>query len=431
MKLPRWLALAAIGSALAGTLAAADSADVLKRIGEARAPAPSGPVLRHGDRLAICGDSITEQRMYSRIIETYLTVCAPELEVSVRQYGWSGEKADGFFARMDNDVLRFHPTVATTCYGMNDHLYRPYEPWIGELYRVHSDAIVRWFQAAGARVVVGSPGCVGKMPSWVKSASGTVEDLNLSLATLRNLDIGIARERKAGFADLFSPMYRANLDAHQKYGAGYAVPGADGVHPDWAGQTIMAYGYLKALGLSGDLGTVTLDAGTGRARATGGHAVVTSAPGEVKLRSTRYVFCAPTGDLAKHNSILSGAQWVPFHHDLNRFTLIVKGTSAPRYKVSWGGSSHTYTAAELRQGVNLTADFADNPFVPAFRQVDEAVAAKQEFETRQIQKEFHGNAGQADMEATVVRTEAERATKVAAIKAAFTPVEHTLQIAAE
>src|SRR5580658_7745411 len=99
-----------------------------------QAPQPSGPVLRPGDRLAICGDSITEQRMYSRIMETYLTVALPELNITTRQYGWSGEQASGFLARMDNDVLRFNPTVATTCYGMNDHHYKPYEPAIGQAY---------------------------------------------------------------------------------------------------------------------------------------------------------------------------------------------------------------------------------------------------------------------------------------------------------
>src|SRR5271170_2708498 len=77
------------------------------------APQPKGPVLRPGDRLAICGDSITEQRMYSRIMETYLTVAMPELNLSVRQYGWSGEQASGFLHRMTNDVLRFDPSVAT------------------------------------------------------------------------------------------------------------------------------------------------------------------------------------------------------------------------------------------------------------------------------------------------------------------------------
>ena len=53
-------------------------------------------LLQAGDRLAIFGDSITEQKMYSRIIETYLTVCVPELDITVRQFGWSGESAEGF-----------------------------------------------------------------------------------------------------------------------------------------------------------------------------------------------------------------------------------------------------------------------------------------------------------------------------------------------
>src|SRR5207253_4018792 len=96
-----------------------------------KAPRPHGLVLREGDRLAICGDSITEQKMYSRIIEDYLTVCVPDLKITVRQYGWSGERAPGFLGRMTNDCLRFKPTIATTCYGMNDHEYRPYQESIG------------------------------------------------------------------------------------------------------------------------------------------------------------------------------------------------------------------------------------------------------------------------------------------------------------
>src|SRR6266436_5121940 len=66
------------------------------------APAPKGLLLKKGDRLAICGDSITEQKMYSRIMETYLTVAQPDLAISVRQFGWSGETASGFLARMTN-----------------------------------------------------------------------------------------------------------------------------------------------------------------------------------------------------------------------------------------------------------------------------------------------------------------------------------------
>src|SRR6266481_2787510 len=52
------------------------------------APAPGPLLLQPGDKLAIIGDSITEQKRYSRIIETYLTVCVPELKITARQFGW-------------------------------------------------------------------------------------------------------------------------------------------------------------------------------------------------------------------------------------------------------------------------------------------------------------------------------------------------------
>ena len=69
-----------------------------RKLNPRKAPAPGPLLLRRGDRLAIVGDSITEQRMYSRLIETYLTACMPQLEITARQYGWSGEKTDGFLA---------------------------------------------------------------------------------------------------------------------------------------------------------------------------------------------------------------------------------------------------------------------------------------------------------------------------------------------
>src|SRR5882724_9459278 len=206
----------------------------LEKFKPLKAPKPSGLALKKGDRLAICGDSITEQKMYSRIMEDYLTMCAPELDVSVRQYGWGGERAPGFLARMTNDCLRFKPTIATTCYGMNDHEYRPFEERIGQTYREKSTAIIEAFKANGVRVIQGSPGCVGKIPFWVKTATGTVEDLNLNLCNLRNIGIEIAHAEHVGFADVFWPMLTAGMAAHKEYGTNYAIAGKDGVHPGWA-----------------------------------------------------------------------------------------------------------------------------------------------------------------------------------------------------
>jgi len=420
-----------------------------------QAPTPRGLLLKPGDRLAICGDSITEQKMYSRIMETYLTVCVPQLGVTVRQYGWSGERAPGFLARMTNDCLRFSPTIATTCYGMNDHEYRPYEERIGNTYREKSVAIIQAFKQSGARVVHGSPGCVGKMPSWVKTASGTVEDLNLSLCELRNIGIEIAAQEKIAFADVFWPMFTAGFTARQKYSPDYAIAGKDGVHPGWAGQLVMAHAFLKAMGLDGEIGVFRVDLASGKATATAGHKILASRPGEITIESARYPFCA-AGDEASDGSLRSAMTLVPFNQELNRLELKVKGAKAKRYRVVWGVESRAYSGEELTRGVNLAADFVTNPFSEAFQRVDAAVLAKQAYETKQIKQIFHdllngrfksvetiqdpeikelfgrrNGDGKLDREAIVKATEARRAPLAAAIKTAFVAVTHTLRITAE
>jgi hypothetical protein len=316
-----------------------------------KAPHPTRLVLKKGDRLAICGDSITEQKMYSRAIETYLTICVPELEISVRQYGWGGETAGGFLNRMTNDCLRFQPTVATTCYGMNDHRYRPYEEAIGKTYREKSTAIVQTFKAHGVRVVQGSPGCVGPRPDWGQPGPNTkVEALNLSLCTLRNIGLEIARTERVGFADVFWPMFTAGFEGRQRYGTNYAIAGKDGVHPGWAGSFVMAYAFLKSFGLDGQIGTFTIDLKKGRAKASPGHEVVSAKDGAYEFCSHRYPFCA-TGEPDRDNSIRSAMTLVPFNRELNRLTLIAKHGAAQRYSVSWGAETRTYSAAQLAKGV--------------------------------------------------------------------------------
>lgn len=410
-----------------------------------KAPKTTRLVLKRGDRLAICGDSITEQKMYSRLMEDYLTMCVPELHITVRQYGWSGERAPQFLDRMTNDCLRFEPTIATSCYGMNDHEYRPYEDRIGRTYRESSTAIDESFKAHGVRVIEGSAGCVGKMPPWVKTASGTVEDLNLNLCRLRNIGIEVAGEERVGFADVFWPMLRAGVAAQRAYGTNYGICGHDGVHPGWAGHTIMAFAFLKAMGLRGDIGTFRVNLKRGTLKASRGHQVLSHQGGEFEIRSFRYAFCAcepdPQGnppyprcgadDVSQDSSIRSGMLLVPFNQDLNRLMLVARGGDAGSYRVTWGNHSKSFSAEQLRHGINLAAEFSENPFSAAFARVDAAVAAKEAFETKQIKQDFRSREAKTDMPAVVARTEAEHARLAAAVHEAFQPVTYTLKIAPE
>jgi lysophospholipase L1-like esterase len=398
-----------------------------------KAPEPGTLLLRKGDRLAIIGDSITEQKMYSRLIETYLTACWPDLQITVRQYGWSGEKADGFLRRMDQDCLRFDPTVATLCYGMNDARYRPFDVTNGQWYRDHYTAVVRKLKSAGARVVLGSPGCSGKIASWVKSRSGTLDEHNLNLCALRDIGIAIAQSENVRFADIFWPMYQAQVFAPQKYAADrdtpYNVAGKDGIHPGWAGHVMMAYAFLNAMGIDGDIAMIEIDLAKQDATLSSGHQLVSIGDNTLTMNSSRYPFCAE-GPIDDDNSIRSGMTLVPFNEQLNRFTLKVIGLKTSRAKVTWGDQSAEFDAETLAEGINLADRFPVNPFTAAFKRVDEAVAAKQAYETTQIKRVFHGKEGKADIEAAVKRTEAERKPLADAIREAMQPVRHTIHVQA-
>jgi hypothetical protein len=270
--------------------------------------------------------------------------------------------------------------------------------------------------------------------------------LNLSLCDLRNIDIGIAREERVRFADVFWPMLTGDFTGRQQYGQDYAIPGRDGVHPYWAGHLIMAYAFLSAMGLSGEIATFTIDAKRNRIEVSKGHKVISVVDGAFTIESSRYPFCPcePPGlaaasypvcgqdSVSTNDSIRSGMTLVPFNQRLNRLMLIVKNTTAPSYRVSWGDESATFTAEQLAAGVNLAAEFPENPFSAAFAKVDSAIADKQAFETKEIKEMFHGNGNGASLiahsDSVVGNAEKERDSLVAAVHAAFVPVTYVIKI---
>src|SRR5438874_1037084 len=162
------------------------------------AQAQDEPILTKGGRLVIAGDSITEQKLYSRYMETYLTACHPELDLWIMQLGWGGERAPGFANRMDFDLLSFKPTVVTTCYGMNDGSYQAYKESIGAEYKKHMTNIVQRAKKAGVTVVVGSPGAVDLR--FFKNPNLKPEVYNDNLAHLRDIGKALADDEGQPFA---------------------------------------------------------------------------------------------------------------------------------------------------------------------------------------------------------------------------------------
>lgn len=390
------------------------------------------PGLKKDDVVAICGDSITERAGYREFLAQYLLMCQPTSDLEAVTFGWSGERAPGFLDRMKNDVLPLKPTVATTCYGMNDGNYAATTPAVLDTYRKSMKDIVTTFKQAGLRlIVVGSPGVVD--PHSFKRLDPAV--YNKTLSDLTQAAKEVATEEGVVFADVHHAMMSAMEKAKAKYGAEHVVAGNDGFHPGQNGNLVMAYAFLKALGCSGDIGTITYDAKAGKASSDDAQKVLSSENGVIALESTKYPFCF-YGNPSDPNATAGIIEFFPFNQDLNRYQLVVKNLDAPKAKITWGSSSKEFTKEQLESGINLAAEFLNNPFSEPFQQVAGRISRQQEFETYAIKgfitgfrrwlKDFPDETEAADrLRATLMKN---RETLVADARKDIKPVKHQIKI---
>ena len=397
-----------------------------------------------GARVAIIGDSITEQKLYSKFMEAYLLACTGVPDVHVFQFGWSGEQAGGFAARMENDMTVFGPTVATLCYGMNDGSYQPYNDEIGKRYETNMRKILEKMESLGVKSVVGgSPGAVDSnffQPGKTMGDKPSHIAYNDNLSRLRDIDRNLAKEKNLFFADVHSAMFDAMTKAQASLGKEYDVCGKDGFHPGNNGQLLMAYAFLKGLGVDGKIGEVSVDL-KGTNSSTTGHKIVSSSAGRIELESARWPFCFD-GDSKSSSSTRSVLPFTSFNSDLNQFVLKVKGMDAASANVKWGNAEKKFTREQLAAGVNLAAEFSESPFDASFKKMLEAIAIKQNFETymikmiitdfRSIPREVAANddlkQAIASFRKSLLATQQQLEM---AVQKTIVPVKHTLQITPE
>ncbi len=339
-------------------------------------------LIQPGDRVAVVGDSITEQKLYSKYIETYLLACSGVEDVKVFQYGWGGETAGGFASRMENDLAGFKPTVVTLCYGMNDGQYRPYVDDIGRNYEANMRRIIDGLKKLGVRtIIIGSPGVVDSK-YFVKNnfapLSGA-DGYNQNLGKLRDICKKLAQEYEQPFADVHQAMLDTMIKAKAKMGEEFDVAGKDGVHPRQNGHLVMAYAFLKAMGFDGNIGEISVDL-NGNATATSGHKVLSVKNGTVEIESVKYPFCFDP-DTKSPSSTRSILPFCSFNDDLNKLTLKVKNLSKPRARVKWGEQTKEFTKGQLESGINLAAEFSQTPFDENFQNIIRAIGTKQNYET--------------------------------------------------
>jgi lysophospholipase L1-like esterase len=397
------------------------------------------PVLKPNDHIALCGDSITELKGYSVFLEDYMLMCKPAPNIRTTQFGHGGSTVKHFLSsKLQQDVLRFNPTVVTTCFGMNDGGYRALLPDIATNYRNGTQTIIDNFKKANVRtIIIGSPGIVDP-DTYNKGTPDQARTYNQTLAALRDIDKELAEKNNVLFADIHSVMFDVMNKAKAKYGNKYHLGGRDGVHPMANGHLVMAYVFLKTLGVDGNIGTITVDLKTNTASATEGHKVTTETlkDNAVEIESSRYPFCF-TGKPEDPAATSGVIEFFPFNDDLNRFILVIKNAPAHGATITWGKTSKSFTNEQLTKGINLAAEFLDNPFSEQFKKVHDAVHAQQNFETMFMKtfvanleqmKSFAAPEDKPAFDRTLTNGMKEVATLHDKAAALVIPIRHTLTI---
>jgi lysophospholipase L1-like esterase len=207
--------------------------------------------LKEGDRVAIIGDSITEQKLYSVYMEDYLLMCKPVAELKTCQFGWSGETSWGFLARMNNDMTWFHPTVATSCYGMNDGIYYPFDQTKFEAYQRGIQLLRQRVLASGAKIIHVTPPVFDPVPIRAHTLPAGRSEYRQPYEgydnVLERYSEWLIGQRKNGWTviDAHSPMKHFLDQERLKNPAFLLAP--DGVHLNDQGHWLLAQALLRGL----------------------------------------------------------------------------------------------------------------------------------------------------------------------------------------
>ncbi len=337
----------------------------------------AAPLLQEGDRMVFCGDSITDQMIYTRLVMDYLALRYPGVHVVFYNTGISGSTAGGWKGGFADHVLALKPTVVSICLGMNDGEYKPFDQQIADGYAANMSDLVRQAKGGGAKVVLLTPGVIDDDTINPTRGKGIYNDTLGKLATTIE---GLAAREGAPVFNIHTLM----LDVETRAKA--ATPGftmiPDGVHPAPPGHVLMAYGLLKALDLLTPAASVTVDTATRTtvpARCTVTDLNVTAD----KVTFTRTDAALPT--YLPPEAVTALGKLTPVLAELNDYRLTVTGLAAGTWALTVEKDAvGTFTADELAHGVNL--GLLPGPWTRLAKTVDDRASLA----SRQYYRVYHG-----------------------------------------
>jgi lysophospholipase L1-like esterase len=334
--------------------------------------AQSGFQIKPNDTVVFYGDSITDQRQYTVLTETYIVTRFPRYNVRFVHSGWGGDRVSGggggpVEERVKRDVIPYKPTVVTIMLGMNDGRYRAFDDEIFKTFSTGFEKLVTMIKegAPGVRMTYIQPSPYDDVTRAPMFNGGYNEVLVRYGAYLKQL----AARTDSQIADLNSGVVAMlqKANAADAENAKKIVP--DRVHPGWGGHLIMAAELLKAWGAPKTVTSVEIDAAAGRV-VSSVNTVVTDWKSGSGYTWRQKDAALPMPLPEKTPAVLLAVKSSDFMESLNQEILKVAGLRAGRYSLRINGTAvGTFAADDLAKGVNL----AEYP-TPMMKQAEEVHA---------------------------------------------------------
>ena len=328
-----------------------------------------------GSRVCFVGNSITNNGEFYHNIYLYYVTRFPQLPVTFFNCGISGDVTGGILQRMDNDILVHNPTHAVIMIGMNDvnrglygvtstnnHDTLSKRANALEGYNKNLDSIIRIFLSKNIQVILQKP---------------TIFDQTAKIPVENHLGVNDALKKCADFGETLANKYNLkNVDywsilqnintALQLKDSTATIIGLDRVHPGAPGHLIMAYQFLKTMGLPKKVSNIEIDVKKakgrfskfGNERAEIHNFVTNDTLLKFDVKESSLPFPAVSSQAQALNL-------VPFVDDFNQQNFVVKNLKKGNYTfyidtVCVGN----FSSKDLEEGVNL----ALYPQTPQYQQ---------------------------------------------------------------
>jgi lysophospholipase L1-like esterase len=313
--------------------------------------------LRDGDRVVFYGDSITDQRLYTTFVETFVLTRFPQWKVDFVHSGWGGDRVTGggggpIDLRLRRDVLAYRPAVMTIMLGMNDGSYRAWDEKIFETYRKGYQHILDVMKNSmpGIRITLIQPSPFDDVTRPPEFEGG----YNVVLQRYGEFVRQLARQENMGAADMNAPVVAAlqRAKALEPEGAKDLIP--DRVHPEAGGHLLMAAALLKAWNAPAVVSSVEIDA-AGLRVLKSENTEVTGLKKNGSLSWNQTDRSLPMSLDPDDATLRLALRASDFTEALNQQILKIQGLAEGRYQLAIDGESTVaFTHKNLANGVNLS-----------------------------------------------------------------------------